>query len=164
MSSVRRRSAALCRSWMKAATVRAPDEKVRAERRSQAVLVAIGINWEGRRNILASNSLAAKACRVGKSCWGGCGSAFRTRLPACLRLVRALAAETHESWIEAMPYLNMEPLREQREEGVAEGAEQSNTLNRRPRLIGPLKMRACTVFYMGVAGRQFSPTSGCGLV
>src|SRR5580704_7460543 len=31
----------------------------------------------------------------------------------CLRLVRALAAEMHENWIEAIRYLNMEPLREQ---------------------------------------------------
>ena len=36
--------------------------------------------------------------------------------PACLRLVRALAAETHEDWIEAMQYLNMEPLKEQKKE------------------------------------------------
>jgi hypothetical protein len=33
---------------------------------------------------------------------------------ACLPLVRALAVETHENWIEAMQYLNMEPLREQK--------------------------------------------------
>jgi putative transposase len=31
----------------------------------------------------------------------------------CLRLVRALAVEMHENWIEAIRYLNMEPLREQ---------------------------------------------------
>jgi len=37
---------------------------------------------------------------------------------ACLRLVRALAAETHENWIEAMQYLNMEPLREQKKEAL----------------------------------------------
>jgi putative transposase len=37
---------------------------------------------------------------------------------ACLRLVRALAAETHEDWIEAMQYLNMEPLREQKKEAL----------------------------------------------
>jgi transposase-like protein len=37
---------------------------------------------------------------------------------ACLRLVRALAAEIHESWIEAMQYLNMEPLREQKKEAL----------------------------------------------
>lgn len=30
----------------------------------------------------------------------------------CLRLVRALAVETHEEWIDANRYLNMEPLRE----------------------------------------------------
>jgi len=35
---------------------------------------------------------------------------------ACLRLIRALAIETHENWIEAMQYLNMEPLREQKKE------------------------------------------------
>ena len=31
---------------------------------------------------------------------------------SCLRLVRALAVETHESWLEAPRYLNMEHLRE----------------------------------------------------
>jgi hypothetical protein len=30
--------------------------------------------------------------------------------------MRALAVETNESWIEAMQYLNMEPLREQKKE------------------------------------------------
>lgn len=33
---------------------------------------------------------------------------------ACVRLVRALAAEFHESSVEAMQYLNMEPLRKQK--------------------------------------------------
>ena len=37
---------------------------------------------------------------------------------ACLRLVRALAVETHENWIEAMQYLNMEPLAEQKKEAL----------------------------------------------
>jgi|SRR4051794_27116536 len=37
---------------------------------------------------------------------------------ACLRLVRALAADTHENWIEAMQYLNMDPLREQKKEAL----------------------------------------------
>jgi len=37
---------------------------------------------------------------------------------ACLRLVRALAVETHENWIEAMQYLNMEPLKEQKKEAL----------------------------------------------
>ncbi len=32
--------------------------------------------------------------------------------PSCLRLIRALAVETHEGWLEAPRYLNMEPLRE----------------------------------------------------
>jgi putative transposase len=35
---------------------------------------------------------------------------------ACLRLIRALAVETHENWIETMQYLNMEPLNEQKKE------------------------------------------------
>ena len=35
---------------------------------------------------------------------------------ACLRLVRSLAVEIHENWIEAMQYLNMDPLREQKKE------------------------------------------------
>jgi putative transposase len=37
---------------------------------------------------------------------------------ACLRLVRALAAEMHEDWIETMQYLNMEPLKEQKKEAL----------------------------------------------
>ena len=37
---------------------------------------------------------------------------------ACLRLVRALAAEIHENWIEAMQYLNMDPLQEQKKEAL----------------------------------------------
>jgi transposase-like protein len=32
--------------------------------------------------------------------------------PSCLRLIRALAAETHEDWLEASRYLNMELLKE----------------------------------------------------
>jgi len=37
---------------------------------------------------------------------------------ACLRLVRALTVEIDESWIEAMQYLNMEPLAEQKREAL----------------------------------------------
>jgi transposase-like protein len=37
---------------------------------------------------------------------------------SCLRLVRALAAEIHENWIEAMRYLNMEHLAEQKKENM----------------------------------------------
>lgn len=35
---------------------------------------------------------------------------------SCLRLVRALAVETHENWLEAMRYLNMEHLAEHKKE------------------------------------------------
>ncbi len=37
---------------------------------------------------------------------------------ACLRLVRALAVETHGNWIKAMQYRNMGPLREQKKEAL----------------------------------------------
>jgi putative transposase len=37
---------------------------------------------------------------------------------ACLRRVRALAVEIHENWIEAMQYLNMDPLQEQKKEAL----------------------------------------------
>ena len=35
---------------------------------------------------------------------------------SALRLIRALAVEIHEDWIEAHRYLNMETLREQRKQ------------------------------------------------
>ena len=35
---------------------------------------------------------------------------------SCLRLIRALAVEMHENWIEATRYLNMDLLREQQKE------------------------------------------------
>ena len=37
---------------------------------------------------------------------------------SCLRLVRALAVETHENWLEAMRYLNMEHLAEHKKEAM----------------------------------------------
>ena len=37
---------------------------------------------------------------------------------SCLRLIRALAVELDENWIEAMQYLNMEPLAEQKKEAM----------------------------------------------
>jgi putative transposase len=41
---------------------------------------------------------------------------------SCLRLVRALAVETHENWLEATRYLNMEHLRESKKEGLRRAA------------------------------------------
>jgi putative transposase len=35
---------------------------------------------------------------------------------SCLRLIRALATENHENWIEATRYLNMDLLKEYRKE------------------------------------------------
>lgn len=42
--------------------------------------------------------------------------------PSCLRLVRALAVETHENWIEATRYLNMDLLREHKKQQLREVA------------------------------------------
>jgi putative transposase len=42
---------------------------------------------------------------------------------SCLRLVRALAAEIHEDWIEATRYLNMDLLREHKKEQMRTGTQ-----------------------------------------
>ena len=41
---------------------------------------------------------------------------------SCLRLVRALAVETHENWLEAIRYLNMEHLKEHKKEALRQAA------------------------------------------
>jgi putative transposase len=41
---------------------------------------------------------------------------------SCLRLVRALAVETHENWLEAIRYLNMEHYREHKKEMLRQAA------------------------------------------
>jgi transposase-like protein len=41
---------------------------------------------------------------------------------SCLRLVRALCAETHETWLEDNRYLNMELLKEHRRERLRQAA------------------------------------------
>jgi putative transposase len=41
---------------------------------------------------------------------------------SCLRLLRALAVETHENWREANRYLNMDDLREQKKQASREAA------------------------------------------
>jgi putative transposase len=41
---------------------------------------------------------------------------------SCLRLVRALAVETHENWLEATRYLNMDHLRESKKEALRQAA------------------------------------------
>lgn len=41
---------------------------------------------------------------------------------SCLRLIRALAIEMHENWIEATRYLNMEPLSEQKKAALRKSA------------------------------------------
>ena len=41
---------------------------------------------------------------------------------SCLRLIRALAVEMHENWIEGMRHLNMEDLREHKKEQMRKAA------------------------------------------
>lgn len=41
---------------------------------------------------------------------------------SCLRLIRALAVETHENWLEAMRYLNMDHLKEHKKEKLRQAA------------------------------------------
>jgi transposase-like protein len=41
---------------------------------------------------------------------------------ACLRLVRALAVETHENWLEAHRYLNMNDLKEHKKTHLRQAA------------------------------------------
>ena len=41
---------------------------------------------------------------------------------SCLRLVRALAVETHENWLEQHRYLNMDDLREHKNEALRRAA------------------------------------------
>src|SRR5205807_9943725 len=41
---------------------------------------------------------------------------------SCLRLVRALAVETHENWLEQHRYLNMDDLREHQKESLGGAA------------------------------------------
>jgi putative transposase len=42
---------------------------------------------------------------------------------SCLRLTRAIAVEMHENWIEAIRYLNMEPLREHNKQALRQIGE-----------------------------------------
>ena len=41
---------------------------------------------------------------------------------SCLRLTRALCAETHEAWLEDNRYINMDLLREERKEQLRKAA------------------------------------------
>ena len=41
---------------------------------------------------------------------------------SCLRLVRALAVETHENWLESNRYINMEDLREHKKLSMRKAA------------------------------------------
>ena len=46
----------------------------------------------------------------------------RTNTESCLRLVRALAVETHENWMEANRYINMDDRREHKKLALRQAA------------------------------------------
>jgi putative transposase len=52
---------------------------------------------------------------------------------SCLRLVRALAVETHENWLEAIRYLNMAHLAEHKKEALRKLEQQAARRRRRAR-------------------------------
>jgi hypothetical protein len=80
-------------------------EKVRIDSviQSQAVLIAVGIDWEGRRQVLG----VELANRESRSSWRDFLMGLKER-----GLVRALAVEQHERWQEDHRYLNMAFLKE----------------------------------------------------
>jgi hypothetical protein len=76
------------------------------------------VSWTATASSLNSTLARPASMIVARFVGGGNFIFTTTPEPACLRLVRALAVETHENWIEAMQYLNMEPLREQKKGSV----------------------------------------------
>ena len=54
--------------------------------------------------------------------WRAVGAQVIPNAASCLRLVRALAVETHENWLEAIRYLNMEHLKEHKKEAPRRAA------------------------------------------
>jgi len=85
-------------------------EKVRVDGviRDCAVLVAVGINWESRREILG----VEQASRESHTSWNDLLLGLNRRGLFGARLIRALRVETHEDWIESHRYLNMTHLRD----------------------------------------------------
>ena len=88
----------------------------------QAVLIAIGVDWDGRRQVLG----VELANRESRSSWRDFLLGLRERVckgsESCLRLVRVLCVETHENWLEAHRYLNMDYLRELKKEALRKTA------------------------------------------
>lgn len=89
----------------------------------QAVLIAIGVDWDGRRQVLG----VELANRESRSSWRDFLLGLRERVckgsESCLRLVPALCVETHENWLEAHRYLNMDYLRELKKEALRKAPE-----------------------------------------
>ena len=77
-----------------------------------AVLIAIGIEWEGRRNVLSVDL----ANRESATSWKDFLALKERGLDGVE--FRALAVETHENWLEAIRYLNMAHLAEHKKEAL----------------------------------------------
>ena len=88
----------------------------------------IAIQKESRLEVLREVALLGPARLTAPSArlWGRARSYKRRthvvrifpNAASCLRLVRALAVETHENWLEAIRYLNMEHLKEHKKLAV----------------------------------------------
>jgi transposase-like protein len=89
---------------------------------SQAVLVAVALDGEGRRQTLGVDP----AQRESTSSWRDFLLGLKVRIVpntrSCLRLVRALAVETHEDWLESPRYLNRQHLREHQKQQMRAAA------------------------------------------
>jgi transposase-like protein len=91
-------------------------------------MIAIGINHEGRRCILSVELAEREPQQLDLERFN---EEIKRRTlvvrifpneASCLRLVRALAVEMHENWIEATRYLNMELLAEHKKQRLREVA------------------------------------------
>src|SRR5207244_6551791 len=87
---------------------------------------------------------------------------------SCLRLVRALAVETHENWLEQHRYLNMDDLREHKKEALRRAASprpvQPSTVLARSRTLcaGSAGAAACAAASLTAAARGALPEGRSG--
>ncbi len=90
------------------------------------MLIALGISWDGRREVLGVELTPGKHMKS-TNMLERLNQEIKRRThvvrifpneAACLRLVRALAVEIHEDWQEDTRYLNMEELKEHRKQAL----------------------------------------------
>ncbi|ESX23558.1 hypothetical protein X765_28550, partial [Mesorhizobium sp. LSHC440B00] len=94
---------------------------------SQAVLIAVGIDWDGRRQILA----VEMANRESRSAWRDFLVGLKARGLKGVELVvsddhaglvAATGEVTNENWMEANRYINMDDLREHKKLALRQAA------------------------------------------